>query len=175
MSKNIIEQFTSEQFATAKKIRELRTMLGQLKSQQAPTVRFTPVSTIQFLAGDPLLPTNPNATDQYNDVIHNVIFTLLPPAQQVLFAMPEIDVFECLIETPTITSEYLYPFSGNVNNIPQFFDLSVWYDYYKSDDKDIVAKIFMRNRLFTEFSDAWGPTYAILAARWRYITPGAST
>lgn len=170
MGRNVTPQFITPEMAPADKIKELRGLLEQYKSAQPPTVNFTPVSTVSFS----MVPTNPTINNQFATTIHAIIATLNPPQSQVLFAVPEVDAFQSLVSTPTISLPYLWPYGSNSQSPAQYFDLSVWYDYYNTNGNNIVAKIYARDRIFTTFSDAWGPTYVTVVVRWRYLTPGAS-
>lgn len=180
MSENNILLFTDPEMQPIERVKRLRSTLAQIKAQQAPTIRFTDVSTVSFD-----LRNIGAGFDLYNTETHCVaIMTLDPPGEQVLFAIPEVDVFVGNSSIPSLqevpaTEAFLFP-TGNMGGSAfayeyQFISVGVWYDYLNSDGKNIVAKVFVRNRSVTDF-DHPAPHYlrVKIATRWRYMVPGST-
>lgn len=170
MGENKIERHTNSELAPLQKVRQLRAMLAQIKAQQAPTARFTEVETILFNLQDV------DSSLLFQTRTHCVIImTLTPPQDQVLFALPEVDVFVSDSSgTPTMSAEYAFPLVADEWR-HQFISASVWFDWQPSNGKDIVAKVFVRNR--AETSAAHPANYnpkVLIATRWRYMVPGSA-
>jgi hypothetical protein len=165
--RNDIKQYVDPDLAIVTKIKKLQAMLEQLKAQQSPTIQLTDTSTVSFS-----MAAFDKTTASGQTGIHIINATLLPPQDQVLFAIPEVDLFFAYApDIPTLDISEIYPYSSTLN--PEFIDMSVFYDFLTSNAQNLVAKIVVRDR-----SDATsGPAgqNGIVAVRWRFMTPGTTT
>lgn len=167
MGKNIIEQYNER--ALVEYIASLRKTVQQLKYQQAPTIKQTTLSTVSF---------NFQAFDRANnegdDSIYKIYATLSGPGEEVLFAIPEFDLYSDILGLgwPGANQEAgVWPTGGAwtaEGQQPMWYDMDWWYDTFKSDSKKIAATINLRGR------SPWSNYPVIFAIRWRFITPGSS-
>lgn len=167
MGKNIIEQYNER--ALVEYIASLRKQMQQLKYQQAPTIKQTTLNTVEFN-----WQAFNRATNKDDDSIFKIFATLSGPGSEVLFAIPEFDLYADPLGAgwPDVNDEfYLWPTGGawtSSGQQPMWYDMDWWYDTFKSDSKNIAATINLRGR------SPWSNYGAVFVLRWRFITPGSS-
>ena len=172
--KNIIQN-NDPNLTISNKIRDLTAKIEHLKNQQVPTIRMTSESTVTFV-----LPPYNRATNDKADSTALINMQLIPPNSQILFAVPEVDLFGDSTTTPTKSATSVWPsnpttstgqptnWSTPTGNSTSFYDMDVWYDAWSSEGLgDLTAKAFIRSR---------GPytMNCLFVVRWRYITPNST-
>lgn len=168
MGKNNIEQYNEQ--ALVEYIANLRNQVQQLKYQQAPTIKQTTLSTVEFN-----FQQFDRAANKDDDSIFKIFATLSGPSSEILFAIPEFDLYADPFGEgwPAANdSARLWP-TGDAwtssGQQPMWYDMDWWYDTFKSDSKNIAATINLRGR------SPWSNYGVIFALRWRFITPGSTS
>lgn len=166
MGKNNIRQY--DERALVDYIAKLRKQTAQLKAQQPSTLQMTALRTASFT-----LEQFVRAENQDGDSTAQVYLALTPPNNEVMFAIPEFDLYADRLDEgwPAVNNDFnLWPEGGawvSMGQGPVWFDMDWWYDTFSSNSNNIVAVVNIRAR------NAFSNYKVVFVSRWRYITPGS--
>lgn len=166
MGKNNIRQY--DERALVDYIANLRKQTAQLKAQQPSTIQMTALRTASFT-----LEQFDRAANDDDESTARVYLTLTPPNNEVMFAIPEIDLYADRLGEgwPAVWDSFnLWPEGGawtSLGQSPTWYDMDWWYDTFSSNSNNIVAVVNIRAR------NAFSNYGVVFVSRWRYITPGS--